>query len=93
MPTLGIPFSESAAPLAGITRRRIEPAVVIAWSTWRRCHQALAKTRPTDEQRNYNIRPYVRGLRGLAARPATCPNRGLRRTGRRRASDMEGGRA
>ncbi|NUB15496.1 hypothetical protein GAY28_24675 [Azospirillum brasilense] len=42
LPTLGIPFSESAAPLAGITRRRIEPAVVIAWSTWRRCHQALA---------------------------------------------------
>ncbi|GAA4250817.1 transposase [Azospirillum formosense] len=25
-----------------LTQRAIEPATVIAWSTWRRCHQALA---------------------------------------------------
>ena len=25
-----------------LTQRRIEPAAVVAWSTWRRCHQALA---------------------------------------------------
>ena len=26
-----------------LAQRQIEPAFVIAWSTWRRCHQALAK--------------------------------------------------
>ncbi|KAA1052520.1 ATP-dependent nuclease, partial [Azospirillum argentinense] len=49
------------------------------------------KERAAISQAHRKLRPYVRGLRGLAARPATCPNRGLRRTGRRRASDMEGG--
>jgi transposase len=33
-------------------------------------------------------RPYVRRVKHLAARPAACPIRGLRRIGRRRASDM-----
>jgi hypothetical protein len=26
-----------------LAQRRIEPAFVIAWSAWRRCHQALAR--------------------------------------------------
>jgi hypothetical protein len=30
--------------LAGrLAQRRIEPAFVIAWSIWRRCHQAMAQ--------------------------------------------------
>ena len=33
-------------------------------------------------------RPYVRGVKSLAARPTACPIRGLRRMGRCRASDM-----
>jgi hypothetical protein len=26
-----------------LAQRQIQPAFVIAWSTWRRCHQAMAK--------------------------------------------------
>jgi hypothetical protein len=26
-----------------LAQRRIEPAFVIAWSVWRRCHQAIAQ--------------------------------------------------
>ena len=26
-----------------LIQRRIEPAFVIAWSVWRRCHQAMAQ--------------------------------------------------
>jgi hypothetical protein len=26
-----------------LSQRRVEPALAIAWSTWRRCHQALAQ--------------------------------------------------
>lgn len=34
-------MQESRCVADRLTRRRIEPAVVIAWATWRRCHQAL----------------------------------------------------
>ena len=36
-------------------------------------------------------RPYVRCVKHLAVRPTACPIRGLRRIGRRRASDMGDG--
>jgi hypothetical protein len=26
-----------------LAQRRIEPALAIAWSAWRRCHQAVAR--------------------------------------------------
>ncbi|MCC2665415.1 MAG: hypothetical protein K0S35_3337 [Geminicoccaceae bacterium] len=26
-----------------LAQRRIDPALVIAWSAWRRCHQAIAR--------------------------------------------------
>ena len=46
---------------------------------------------PADPHGFIRSRPYVRCVKHLAVRPTACPIRGLRRIGRRRASDMGDG--
>jgi len=59
-----------------------------------RCEKILLKTIAGSEGETQGpssrTRPYVRHVKHLAARPTACPLRGLRRIGRRRASDMGG---
>ena len=39
-----------------LAQRRIQPAYVIAWSVWRRCHQAAAQRLTSNGNRNCNAR-------------------------------------
>ena len=46
-----------------LQQRRIEPAFVIAWSAWRRAHQAMAQTSHIGDA----TVPWIRGERKLVA--------------------------
>ena len=60
-----------------LAQRRIRPAHVIAWSLWRRAHQAAAQQRTSGADRNCNARQRATGgahfVGAVIGRDGECP--------------------